>query len=168
MEVEKYLDKFPDDKELNELTRNLRKLPEEERFQFIMKLLSHKSFCAHGVGQYLARACLERKEFLAAILELGLEVADASRIRWWLGAVVPKLGFPRATAILKSKLGTQPKQVDKALYWLPDYLPENSERSLKALQELRQAADEMGIIRKPKVVPNPDKPGHFLIYPLED
>jgi len=147
------------DVNVEELKKQLRRLPEAERFSFIQECL------AHGLISWalaLAKSCLRSGEYVARLLEHGLRVADASSIKYWLECAVAKLGGRRVVRIVASQLESNPEGVAKAVYWLPGLLSRKELKTAAAFDELVRAAGEKGILRKPKVMPNPDKPGHVL------
>lgn len=136
-EIAEYAAVPRDTKRERALTQRLRQLPEEERFKLIWECLqSHTS-----LGLRLATACLQKPDYFQQILEYGLQRADASTIRCWLECVVPKLGFRRIISVLTQTLETNPRAVEKTLYWLPLFLPRDDERAVEAWTSLRMKAE---------------------------
>ncbi len=103
-----------------ELAKDLRRLSEAERLSFLLDLLSENSSLALD----LARKCLTDRKSFEIILERGLQDADASSIRYWLGCVIPPLGFPRVVRHLGRLASTYPIGVRKASYGLPTFSKE--------------------------------------------
>jgi hypothetical protein len=123
-----------------DLVRELRKIPEAERFAFVKDLLPLNLI----LGLDLATRCLSNKEYFKAVLDWGLDRGDASSIRVWLSCVIPKLGARRVLLILKEEIHKRPKAVSMALYWLPSLIgnDEESRTLLKELRQLVKAEDE--------------------------
>ena len=117
----------------------LKTLPEETRWQKLELLVKEDPITA----LQLANAVLREKKCFELLLEQGLEKANASDIELWLKAVIPRLGFRRTVAILTNKLAEQPEGVAKALYWLPKFLPTESESALAALRDLIRKEKQM-------------------------
>ena len=147
-----------------ELARQLRELPVEQRYQFIQTLLIHHL----AIGLKMARSCLRDKKHFEEILNIGLELGDASSILFWLECVVPKLGLRRVISILTAKLDDKPKAVGKALYWLPRFLRADDAKTKHALTALMDLAEQRGVITKPKIIPNPKDPTKVLFEKIED
>jgi hypothetical protein len=130
-----------------DLVCELRRLPEDDRFLFIQEVMRHDIVLALR----LATVCLRKKSYFEAIFRQGLEIADASGIRFWLECMGSKLGLSRMIEILREELETNPEAVDKALYWLPQYLQKGDVRGSLALHDLRTMAQSRGVIRRPQV-----------------
>ncbi len=130
-----------------DLASELRRLPEKDCLPIIQEIVRHDTL----LGLRLANVCLQKKSYFEAIYRQGLEIADASGIRFWLECVVPKLGLSRIVEILREELDTNPEAVDKALYWLPQFLETNDPHESHALQDLRDMAQRRGIIRQPQI-----------------
>src|SRR5262245_20102535 len=92
----------------------LKKLDEPERYTFILEMIRIDP----AFGIELANRSLRSREFFEKILREGLRTADASSVRDWLAAILPRLGTKRVLAILKDTLPENPKGVRKASYWL--------------------------------------------------
>lgn len=121
-----------------ELLKELRKLPEPERFAFVSELLPHNEI----LGLDLATRCLSKREYFEAVLDWGMDRGDASSIRYWLSCVIPKLGARRMLRILKEEVSKRPRKVSLTLYWLPSLIgnDEKDRAALKELVELERAA----------------------------
>jgi len=143
------------------LKRELRLLPESERFVFIQTCLDFTGYRIGGLGLLLATSCLESKTYILPLLEKGLVAADASTIKFWLEFAVAKLGERKTIAILFDKLDTEPDVVGKALYWLPSLLKAES-KTLEELQRLRTLAEARGVICKPVIIPEPNNEERVL------
>lgn len=100
-----------------ELAQLLRMAPESERLQFVQEF----AVANPAVALELARKCLTERGSFEALLDQGLEEANSSSLRYWLECVVPRLGFRRVVAILRSQLGTKADRVAQAAYWLPTF-----------------------------------------------
>lgn len=124
-----------DSKQERAFARQMRQVPENQRFVAIQELMEYNS----GHGLRLATATLQRPHYFQTILEQGLKCADAHSMQNWLECVVPKLGFRRVAATLMRWLDIDPVAVLKALYWLPSLLPENDNGAWTAWQELKSA-----------------------------
>ena len=145
----------------NALKRELRLLPESERFAFIQTCFDITGYRIGGFGLLLAMSCLQSKNFVLPLLDKGLPAADASTIKFWLEFAVAKVGERKTTAILFDKLDTEPDDVGKALYWLPSLLKTES-NLLAELQRLKTLAEAKGVIRKPAITPDPNNEGRVL------
>jgi len=113
------------------LQQRLINVPEEDRFNEINAILDRNVV----VGLKLVNLLKNRKYF-NLLLERGLEKANASEIEIWLKYLVPHIGFRRVIAILSSKLSEQPDAVDKALYWLPKFLPKGDRQAAMMLENI--------------------------------
>jgi hypothetical protein len=113
------------------LQQRLINFPEEDRFNEINAILDRNVV----VGLKLVNLLKNRKYF-NLLLEKGLEKANASEIEIWLKYLVPHIGFRRVIAILSSKLSEQPDAVDKALYWLPKFLPKGDRQAAMMLENI--------------------------------
>jgi hypothetical protein len=113
------------------LQQRLINFPEEDRFNEINAILDRNVV----VGLKLVNLLKNRKYF-NLLLERGLEKANASEIEIWLKYLVPHIGFRRVIAILSSKLSEQPDAVDKALYWLPKFLPKGDRQAAMMLENI--------------------------------
>ena len=154
----------------NELKRELRLLPEQERFAFIQTCFNITGYRNGGLGLLLASSCLHSKTYILPLLEKGLISADASTIRFWLEFALPRLGEHNTFTILFDLLETNPEVVGKALYWLPSLLKTET-KMLGELQRLQSLAEAKGVIRKPVIIPDPKNEGRVLfgnIYAIED
>lgn len=142
-----------DEEILRELLKEYLELPEENRFVAIQPFLLHKKHKVQKIGLYLIKSSLYREEDLIRVLEIALEQADASWIRTWLEHILPNLGIPKTLSVLRKNLLNYSPGVDSALYWLPWYIDSNDVENVSAFKELMKEADELGIIRKPQIVP---------------
>ena len=130
--IEDVTGKKRDTKRERQVANQLRSLGEEARYPYILQALQRDVV----VGLRLANACLREKKYFEDIFLQGLQTADASEIQFWLKAVVSRLGFRRVVALLLETQKESPRTVEKALYWLPQYLPQNDSEALNHLQEL--------------------------------
>jgi len=64
------------------------------------------------------RAQLSKDAYLA-ILQRGLDQADASSIIHWLAATVAHLGWRKVFSVLRQELAVKPRRVSFALYHVP-------------------------------------------------
>lgn len=125
-----------------ELARQIRQLPEADRYEFIRTLLNKDLV----VGLAMANACLRDKKHFEAILDQGLKTADASHIGLWLKCVIPKLGFRKVLHLVTDKLATEPKGVEKAAYWLWGLCPRNDPAAHQGLMKLNDFLRERGLM----------------------
>jgi hypothetical protein len=162
---------YPRDKAReNTLKRELRLLPESERFAFIQKCFDITGYRIGGLGLILTNSCLQSKSYIIPLLEKGLIAADASTIKFWLEFTVTKLGERKTFAILFDLLETKPEVMGKALYWLPSLLKTESEM-LAELLRLKTLAEAKVVTRKSVIIPDPTNEGRVLfgnIYADED
>lgn len=115
-----------------ELARQLRQLPEPERFRFIDEFLDHSL-----LGLDFAKASLTQRSYFEQLLQRGLNTADASTIFDWLECIVPKLGFKRVIRLLTKEVERNTQAVDQAVYWMFRLVPRHDSRSWQALQQLK-------------------------------
>ncbi len=148
-----------------ELARTLRSISEQERLEFIQEWI----LCQPSLALLFAHKCLQRRRSFYAILQYGLDHANASSISAYLDCVVPRVGFRRAIAYLSKELPRNPKAVGKALYWLPRLLSKDDERGKEALRELQRLATGFpDAQRRPLMVKDPKDPGGVLFRPVPD
>lgn len=132
------------------LARELRKLPESSRFEFIESVLAHKR---EILGLQLAKSVLRNKDYFERLLYQGLEHANASSIRDWLACVIPRLGSRRVIATLKKEMVDKPEAVCFALYWLPSLI-DADHRTQGAYRELLDQAKLLKIREKTYSLPD--------------
>ena len=114
----------------------LRQQPEEDRLQFIQQLLAAgKPKCVRAALR-LVKSCLKSHKSLLAILDQGLQQADASMIENWMEAVVSGLGLKRLLSALSNRVESDPESVIKARYWLPKWIPMGETTAIDAVHEL--------------------------------
>ena len=148
-----------DPADMAELKKQLRRLPQPERFSFIQDCLAHGQ---DGWALSLAKSCLSSGEHIARLLEHGLAVADAGSIKLWLDCAVAKLGGRRVVQIVAGQINSNPEGVAKAVYWLPSLLSRKESKTVAAYDELVRLARERGIMRAPEVLPHPEDPGRVV------
>ena len=134
-DLENYKMRLRDPKVLIEMARELRKLPQEERYVHIQKVIARDSL----IVMHLSNRCLSKKAMLAEIFQRGLATTDISTIKWWLGTAIPRLTVPEVADVLRTYAETQPEIIDNALYWLPGMLPKNDPKVAEELRRLRQS-----------------------------
>ncbi len=122
-----------------ETLQHLMSLPEEDRFHEIDALLDQDS----AMALKLANTALRNKQYFELLFERGLEKANASEIELWLKYLIARLGFKRVIAILSSQLSAHPQEVEKAIYWLPNFLPKNNDKASILLQSLLNKEKKM-------------------------
>lgn len=110
--------------------------PEEKRFEFLMELVDYQV----TVALQLAHKSLERRESFVKLLEFAVSHCDASTVKYWLDAIVPRLGFRRTVDNLVRLSSHEVKGVSKSLYWLPRYA--TSEADQIKLTQLIHAVSE--------------------------
>lgn len=133
LEIRDYLRRPRDSKRDKGLLQKLRALPEEERYDFVRRLLQQDK----GVGLLMASGSLHQKRYFEEILEMGFREGDASTILPWLECAVPKLGFRKVILSLENRVDTDPIAVDNALYWMPRFKPQNDLRADLALESIK-------------------------------
>ncbi len=139
------------------LQQRLRNFPEEDRFNEINAILDRNVV----VGLKLVNLLKNRKYF-NLLLERGLEKANASEIEIWLKYLVPHIGFRRVIAILSSKLSEQPDAVDKALYWLPKFLPKGDRQAAMMLENILNQ-EKLMLGKEYKAVRSSGKPYKLIL-----
>ncbi len=143
LRVEDYVTKFRNSDMERHLASELRKQPEEERLRFVQEVLASGHRGSFAVALWLAKTCLRDRRSFEAILNQGLDQADASVIKHWLEAVVNGLGFRRVVAILSTRLRVDPTSVIRARYWLPKWLPRDKKSAVDALGRLNQQIEDL-------------------------
>lgn len=136
LHAEDYVGRTGDSRVLNALSEELKGESEEDRFQFILDMLSLPGGAWAAIQ--LANRCLQDRSFLEAIFLEGIEQRmDAS-----LDYLLPRLGYRRVIAILKSKLEQDrrsAKTISLALYYMGQ--PPNDTRLIEATESLAAEVD---------------------------
>lgn len=141
MHATDFADKVPDTATERELAKQLRTLPDDERFAFVLEMVNVDLV----VALRLANACLQQREQFQRLLEHGLaRVKDLSAVDLWLNAVMPRLGVPRVLAVLREQLDAHPFAVGSALYFLQGYVKKEDTAAVAAFRELYEAASQKG------------------------
>lgn len=123
------------------LAVELTKLPEQERFEFVTKLVdTPRCFAA---AMCLARRCLKERRSFEALLALGLLRGDASTVRYWIEAVIEALGFRRTIRLVSERIATDPESVIKAEYHLRKWLPKNNSKAAAEFARLQLAVEHL-------------------------
>jgi hypothetical protein len=107
-----------------ELLDWLRHQPEAVRLAFLTDLVNYQEI----VALQLSHKSLEARESFVTMLDFAISNRDASSIKFWLDAVVPRLGFRRTVDILLRLSASKTEGVAKALYWLPRYAASDADR----------------------------------------
>jgi hypothetical protein len=94
------------------LLRRIRAFPQAMRLQILAPLLDLNATVSLVL---VDRAQLSRAAYLA-ILQRGLDKADASSIYEWMAATVSHLGWRKVFAVLRQTLSTNPRRGASALY----------------------------------------------------
>lgn len=97
------------------LLRRIRALPQAMRLQILAPLLDLNATVTLVLVDH---AQLSRAAYLA-ILQRGLDEADASSIYQWMAATVFHLGWRKVFAVLRQALSTNPHRGASALYHVP-------------------------------------------------
>jgi hypothetical protein len=117
----------------NLLCNNLRILPDEQISEFVIRLLELDPYW----GFPIMRRVLHRKKSAEEVFKLGIHLADASSMRFWLEACIPKLGWRKIIGILRGHLNTDDgSAVEYALYWLPRIRKPTTESEVSDLERL--------------------------------
>lgn len=133
LRIEDYAGKPRDTQREHALIRSLRGVPEDQAWHFIQDMLRQDQ----RLGLLLAKSVLHTPALFQSLLEQGIQQADASAIEHWLACCVPKIGARQAMTTLKKQLMACPSGVEKALYWMPKFLPKTDPKSIEALQDLK-------------------------------
>jgi len=118
--------------ELHALTQKVCGLPRAERWGFIRELLEVDLF----TGLTLAERCLTSRSRFEELARLSLS-ADASTIRYWVGAVVRGVGIESALDIYAGLTAESATGVEKAAYWLGMYEHAKTQSILAAIRSLK-------------------------------
>jgi hypothetical protein len=142
MQATDYADKLRDTVTERELAKQLRTLPEEQRYAFILEMLDVHLI----VALELANSCLRSRDLLTRLLEVGLtRVKDLSGINVWLERLVPRLGVRRVLEILRRQLDTHPFAVGSALYFMQGYVKKEDSPAIRAFQQLYETTKQKGV-----------------------
>lgn len=101
-----------DSVEETRLAQDLRRLPGEEAFAFINDYVQADPV----VGLMLANRVLREPRYFEQILREALLNPDASGIRYYIDACIPRLGPERVLAIFEETLESNFRAAQKALY----------------------------------------------------
>ena len=116
-----------------ELLQWLREQPEKTRLAFLLDLMKYQV----TVALKLAHNSLTNRESFVKMLEIAVADRDASTIKYWLECIVPRLGFRRTAAILRTLADANAEGVAKALYWLPRFAVSDVDKS--TVHQLRES-----------------------------
>lgn len=114
------------------LRQTLSSMSEEERIDFLAEVMQLQEAARLGVGWWLrlAKSVLVERSSFERLLTIGIEVADASTVRAWLEACIPRIGMARALRIIGSELDGKPVRVQMVRYWLGSCAVDEQERQL--------------------------------------
>ena len=132
-DIEEYTRRPRDSKREKELLKQLRRLPEEARYNFVRKLLQQDK----RIGLLMASGSLQQKRYFQEILEIGFKEGNASTILPWLECAVPKLGFRQVVSSLDSRIDSEPEAVANAIYWMPRFKPQNDPEAERVWDKLK-------------------------------
>lgn len=127
---------LPDERAENQLVKALGRLPEAEKLAFINRLLASPLTVSSGLR--LADRCLQSPGSMLTIITAGLERKNISILPRWIGPFIPRVGFRRFVAYLRERMHTDPKSVDNALYWMPEWIPLGDTSAAEIVAELEQ------------------------------
>jgi hypothetical protein len=133
-----------DSKLQNEIAKQARGMAPDEAFEYIRQLIAIDP----KVGLQLSNRVLQKQKHLEALLREGLQIGNASTVRFWLEVLTKRLGFARVVEIIKERLPDDPKSIDRALYWLPLCARDN----LQALAMIHSLQESLHP-RKPLYIP---------------
>lgn len=110
----------------------LRGMPEEERVEFLSKVLvlREKARLVNRGWFALAMRVLESHRSYERLLRDGLLVADASSIKGWIECCVQRIGMRRVVHVLREADNDIPRRVDLTVYWLPRFARTPKERTI--------------------------------------
>jgi hypothetical protein len=115
LSAREYAGRVRDSKWERDLAQKLRRLPEHECLGFIQDF----AVANPAVALDLAKKCLSKRQSFEALLDQALNDANSSGIRYWLEAIVPRLGIRRVVALLRDRAYSKADAVSQAAYWLP-------------------------------------------------
>lgn len=102
------------------LCRELRCLPEVIAFEEIREFLLHDkslpSYQRSKLGLILANRVLRRRRLFYHLLDLSLQLADASTVLFWINAAVTRVGLRRLVNWMRTNADNQ--TVTWYIYWL--------------------------------------------------
>ena len=127
-----------DSKLENELKKQLKNLPEIVRLNFIKECFEYNK-PKYPKLLKVAISCISNHEYVKEILIIGLKIADASRIQYWVELGVKKLGELKYIKFLKNNVSEFPLSVDKSIYWLPRYINRDNEKVNAEFNALKKA-----------------------------
>ena len=118
--------------------RALRALPEETRLKLLIEMYTVSPYDALRFVQHSPVLPESTERFLRD----GIMWADASNIKHFLTATVPRMGWNRTFAVFESMLQTAPLGVIKCDYWLmryaPHWFPKDISKVRSDMNRLRQ------------------------------
>ena len=115
------------------LIEYLRSINEDEAVEVLKYMVDQKSL----ISTKFAKRVLSSKIHVKRFFEYGVINSDAQSIKQWLDFVIPKLGF-KSTVYLIEKLNNKDNRLmDKAVYWLTTFIPENDPNSYKIINKLK-------------------------------
>lgn len=127
------------------IAQEIRKLPEEARYQLIRELVNRDDI----VALIFANACLRKKDYFEELLEHAIQTVDISSMKYWLQCIVPRLGFRAVVARLMDKLESDPsnnENVRKVWYQLIRFVPKHDPHAVKAWKEFNRVLTKRGLI----------------------
>lgn len=124
----------PSETALDEAVVHLRQLPEHEVLGFV------KSYAEARPAQamYIATRALGRGGAFADLLRHGLQVSDASAVRFWLEACVPRVGKRRAVSLFRLLAADFPAQASRVVYWTKGVLGTGDPKTLEEICEIER------------------------------
>lgn len=137
LRVADFVGRRRDSVEETKLAEALRAGPPEEAFAFIHEYLESDPI----VGLMLANRVLRDRNHFAQILRAALINPDASTIRHYLEACIPRLGPERVLAIFEETVRSNPHAALKAHYYVRRLLIEADQSLRPRLDAIRATVE---------------------------
>lgn len=114
----------------NALAKRLRATKSDFRVSLLLYMYSHAWSCANRIALRVIR---DRREALR-IVETQLPGCDVDGVRNILRFALAKIGLRRLVAVINRCRYTDPKLIDKCMYWLRALVPVRDQHLLSSLR----------------------------------
>jgi hypothetical protein len=112
----------------------LKSISDQDAYEVIKSLIDQQS----QISIVIPKKVLNQKQQVKSLLQHVLADTDAQSIKIWLEFAIPKLGFKAVVKLIKELSNDENRLIEKAVYWLPLFIPNNEKRALDLLEDLKQ------------------------------
>lgn len=133
MKAEDYRGKFINDDIRNELARQLRRMPEEDRFPFILELIDVNEGLAKGIVDRVLRD----KSYFLELIPIALESPNPLGLQDWILVLVSRLGLRKVVSEFEKRIEQYPERISYSLFYLR-LLSHGNEKSLQSVERLKE------------------------------